>query len=115
MSVKKIKKIIAITFAAGLMLSLPISVSAGSSNNIINGVRVTTTCNQHGSTHYIYKSYGSGSASISYTQNGVAQTISVTGTSQSTYWVATKNLTANQFAYRATTTYSGSTVTAAYP
>lgn len=115
MSRKSIKKIIALAGVTGLLSSLAISASAQTSSNVINGVTVSTTCNLHSSSHYIYKAYGSGSARIYYTQNGVVASKNVPGTSQSTYWVASGVIANNQNAYKATTTYSGQTVTAVYP
>lgn len=114
MTRKSIKKIIATTLAVGLLSSLPISAFAKTSSNNINGVTVTTTCNQKNSSHYIHKAYASGSARIYYTQNGESLSANVPGSSQSNYWVASKTLKANQYAVKATTTYSGQTVTASY-
>lgn len=108
------KKISALTLTVGLIFISPISVFAKTSTNIINGVTVSTTCNLHSSSHYIYKSYASGSAKIFYTENGQLGSKNVLGSSQSNYWVASKTLPSTQNAYKATTTYSGQTVTASY-
>lgn len=115
MSRKRIRKLIALTLAIGLMLSLPITASAQTKSNVYNGITVTTTCNAHSSSHYIYKAYASGTARIWFTKNGVVDSVPVYGSSLSSYWVATKNLASNQNAFKASTTYNGNTVTAPYP
>lgn len=114
MTRKSIKKIIATTLAVGLLSSLPISAFAKTYSNVIDGVTVTTTCNQKSSYHYIHKAYVSGSAKIYYTQNGESFSENIKGSSQADYWVASKALKANQYAVKATTTYNGKTVTAPY-
>lgn len=110
-----LRKVIAFVLVVCLVSVLALSVSAGTSSNYIAGIRVTATCNKQSSSHMIEKSNGTGTARIYYTENGVTHNINVPGSSSSAYWSAYKTLAGNQYAYKATTTYSGSTVTAVYP
>lgn len=111
--------IVTLLLVACFMILSAMTATAGTSNNVIAGRNVTTTCNLHSSSHSITGggsgSYPSGSGRIYYTQNGVLGSKAASGVSYSSYWSGSTSLTASQNAYKAVTTYKGEDVTAVYP
>ena len=108
------KKWIALFLAISMLLALPVSVSAGTSCSYYNGKKVTASCGSKSSWHQVTGgSYPTASGTFTYAYNGRTYSISASGTSYSTYWYGSAHPSSITNGVKATTTYSGYTVTAA--
>ena len=107
------KKVLFIAIVAILVLSIPMAAFAGSANTTHKGVSVKVICNKLSSSHNVTGA-GSGSGKFYYTLNGATKSKSASTTATSSaYWVASASISSGT-GYKATTTYSGCTVTATY-